>query len=818
MKKLIYILSLILLSVACQQEIDDPIPESVYNGKVKVDFSVILPDSSPVSKAMEDDPQLKSLYLAVFDQAGYLVEYVEADPSDTDENTYSVILSISNEPRYIHWVGNAPQEISYGSEESVMISMKSTGDEDMYWYRRVIPKITTVVANGVETASEETVAALTDVPLIRNFAKIRLVDNAATFTLKSYTVVNALDMGLAACYDFNESKFVEYMDGSSPKSYDTLLKEGYGASTPVAAQYVGLNDAWTKRVSAGEAYYVYEREMPVDNPAYIIAFGEYDDAEVFYKIDLRDNSGNYFPLLRNFEYTVSLNAVNRKGSNTMLEAANSSGSGDVSSSIETQSLIYMSDGNASLEVGYTDLVVTSSDPIRLPFAFYPDLKTLYDGPGGTVANKFNASVEFIINDDATTAGNAINSIGDIDYNNSPYPIAYVNPVPVSENAKAQSVTVSAKYTDPNGIVRTLKRKVKYTVVSKQLLTVECNPSEVLKEKASAFALQLSIPGDLKVGLFPLKFKIESEMLSITTDTDFDHMPVESGKSITGSDKPSFHYIKTLSWDEYQNLKNVNGVRTFPAYFITNKAESATDIYVTNEHFYGLVDGQRLSYAQTHLGNYTPAQFITPEFSPDPISSVADHEVEFTFGMSAMPEDEAVYLTMSYVEPSEIETKLERVAVVDLNTVKYVYKPDSYTGTHSFSLITTTAEDQPVITLSAYHFTDAVKSAKRAVKLSTTINSTIKGEIDYRGNWGNDTKFNATISTEGSLPFTATGNITRRGIFLWYTYEYSISINNWDVVYTDEDQPVTITLVHRGDSYTGTCTLRQLMNGNDIDIS
>lgn len=711
-------LSLLVLASACTQELMEPRTDQTGDEKVTVDFSVMIPDARPVTRAMGESPQLSNLYLAVFDEAGYLVEYVKADPvelaaANGTSYVYSAELTISQTPRIIHWIGNAPESVEYGSEEAVLMAMKSKGDQDMYWYRKTVPEIAGMELDDMVVPAETTVQALSDIPLIRNFVKIILNDNAEAFQLESWTVVNVLDSGLAAAYDFGNGTFVEYLaEDGTPKSYAELVEAGYNASTPAISNYVNYSAAWDKRVNAGSACYVYEREKPIETPAYIIAYGEFEGEDVYYKIDLRDEAGNYFPLFRNFQYTVNLNAVNRTGYRSLAEAANSGGSGDVSTSLETESLIYMSDGNASLEVGYTAIVTTSEDPVSLPFAFYPNLMALYDGPNGMVAQNFNASVAFFINDDAGISGAAVSAIEEPDYNYMPYPRVNIVPAKPEDTPKTQSITVQATYTDPDGIVRTLQRKVRYTVMNKQLLTAECKPAEVPQESGSAFELELSIPGGLSVGMFPLDFMIEAEKLSITPDSSLDHMPVETGKSITGSGKASFCFVKTLTWAEYGALENVDGRKTFSAYFKTNKDVSATEIYVANEYFYGMHDGNELSYAVADLDNFVPQHFTGLAYSADPIPVGRDQHVTFSFNMSAMPEDGKVVLTMTGIAPGDDETKLTRLGIVDGNKVQYLYEPSSYTGTHSFDLVTTNTDADPVVALSAYHFVDASKSAGR----------------------------------------------------------------------------------------------------------
>ena len=722
MKKIIHILSLVLFLGSCVKEPAGIIAESAEDGKITLNLTAIVPDAQPLTKAMGEKPQLTNLYLAVFDEVGYLAEYVKAQDVElaTDNGVtckYTVTLSLSDKPRTIHWIGNAPEAVMYGSEESVMMGLVAKGNEDTYWYRKVLDKVDAVSVEGGIKPSDNLVKELSNIPLIRNFAKIKLEDNASHFELKSYAVVNTMNESYTVAYDFKKGEFKEYMKVKNgqliPKTYADLLNEGYDASSPTIATYVTLEEAWERRVDADEAYYVYEREKPLSSPAYIIAYGRYIYAEEdsYYKINLRNEEDEYMPLLRNFQYTINLNAVYRNGYATPEEAAASTGSGDVSTAIETESLIYMSDGTASLEVQYTDIVTTADDPISLRFAFYPELRdseTLYKG----VQTKYKESIEFTVNNDYGAAGAAIASLSEVDYSGD-FPTVLIYPTKPEDTPKSQTFTLLAHYT-PNvegGIPRSIQRTVKLTVMNDQLMTVECAPTEIPNIMGSEFAVNVSIPAGLSRGMFPLDFKVESKGLCITPDLDLNYMNVETGKSVTGSGKPAYFFTKSLSWMDYQKISNVEGRKTFSVYLSTTKAASATDIYVANDYFYGgVVDGERISYASTYLGNYTPLYFNTLKFNPSSVPTGVDVRVVFSFTINEIPEDGKVILAMENVAPDENEERLKLKEVVD-GVAHYEYIATS-TGTHSFDLITTSVDGEPTVTLSAYHFMSDSLTAKR----------------------------------------------------------------------------------------------------------
>ena len=144
MKKLLYILSLVLLTVSCAEELVELKP-MVDSNKVTIDFSVSVPEVPVHTKAFADAPALTNLYLAVFDENGFLVEYVKTDPNGTElakqngtsyKYKYSAKLTLSDTKRIIHFIANAPTTLRYGTEEEVITALYTEGANDAYWYRK----------------------------------------------------------------------------------------------------------------------------------------------------------------------------------------------------------------------------------------------------------------------------------------------------------------------------------------------------------------------------------------------------------------------------------------------------------------------------------------------------------------------------------------------------------------------------------------------------------------------------------------------------------------------------------------------------------
>ena len=745
-------------------------------GKVAIDFNIQLNDPSVATKAMADNPQLKNLMLAVFDETGYLVEYTwaidEGTVFATENGTkypYKAYLTQSKTPRIIHFIGNAPQELKFGTEEAVMASLSSTlgsVNEDMYWYRKEIPAIEGTSSGGAMALAEgedsgpilqatpQTLAHLNDIPLIRNFAKIVLTSSTDDFILDSYFVVGTPKTGMAAAYNYSTGAFVDYFNYKNsdnadlldagiqvvgdPKTYQYLTEtEKYDANVPANSSSVTLAEASQKPVAGGVSYFVYEREKPLsaDAAAYVIAYGTYkgDGKQYYYKIDLRDKDG-YFPILRNFQYNVDITTVSRAGCNSAEEASKSAGSGDISSSMETLSLAYISDGVASLEVDYTEMYLISDEEVDLGFTFLPNVNDA-DAYGSiddvwVVVNEAGSTGAAI----ATIDGNAYKVGQKITPQANPGIITIVPTTPTN-TPKTQTLTVYAKYKNA-GSEHILQRTVKYIVQTKREMVVALNPYDVPETKGAEFDLTITIPGGLSSSIFPLEFAIEAEQLSINPGVN-EQMPVQTGKSITGSGKSSFYFIKTLQKSEYTSANE----NVITCHFKTSKATSASKIFVLNDYFTTKYQENTGNAADddgksVYLGNYTPSTFSNLKFSKDPVACTEGVEVNFTFNMSSVPTDGKVKVSLGGLQLADETNPAFKYVGIENEHAVYEYTVSTTSG--SLALMTVDTDTELYVGLDAYHFLHAEKTAARqwaefTGNFSGSLSETAGDDVTYTFN-------------------------------------------------------------------------------------
>ena len=305
MKKLLHILTCLIIACACTQELPDFTHSTEHSDKVLIDFTVQVKDPTVATKALGQKPTLSNLMVAVFDASGYLLEYTFATEIDlATENathyTYKVAITQSDDPRIIHFIGNAPDKLTFGVEETVLADITGSigvnPDDGIYWCRREVPQISGTnsggamalaeddameVASPIYQADLQTRAYFSNVGLIRNFSQIQLSSGTSDFVLEKYYVVGTPKEGLAAAYNYSTGQFVNYYKGDNTvtgsedtgytfnlgdaKTFEEIIAEGYDANVLPAAQKFTLAESENAAnwVSNGASAYVYECEKPL---------------------------------------------------------------------------------------------------------------------------------------------------------------------------------------------------------------------------------------------------------------------------------------------------------------------------------------------------------------------------------------------------------------------------------------------------------------------------------------------------------------------------------------------------------------------------
>lgn len=638
MKKYLHYILCVFLLVSCTNDDTISIGKGITEGEKAIfTFSANVPATPQVTtRSTMSAPGISNLYLVVFDKQGALVEVAKAEPLEGQsfgvtpkvEYKFKVTLTQTAEKRYVHFIANyftqtILDNFSWGYEWELIPSMTVGNGQDAYWQRLELDGIYGPGTSG----NAETIARMTNVPLIRNFAKITIdTQNVpSNFQLEGFVVINTLDKGSVAPYNTNKPYFANYVsyqnDEYVANDYAIITGanyENYVGYEPEEATLNNLNTTIPAPTDFNlDEKFLYERHHRNGNQVsvkegeqtFVLIKGKFDAEETstFYKVDLvfmqptsigenaTLNLPYYHNVLRNFEYQIKINEVVNSGYSTPEEAARKVASNNLLGSTETRPYTNISDETARIFVEYTDKTVVyyndatgrNQNTFTLKYKYCPDFK-------GNPSSTDNTLVKLLLEDPATGTTSAIkNTI--ISTSDDTDGWRTITITPNYDNYDKSGADVRKQtlmlYVTDNNYNLILSRDVDFTVRPALNMIVECDPNAISQEIGQNLNVKIKIPVQIDQLLFPLDFVIESEKASIYPNHNAangaGYMPVSIGPSLVPNSNQSettVRYVKTLTWEDYQALEITDGMKYINCPFLTNKEESASKVYVQNTYF------------------------------------------------------------------------------------------------------------------------------------------------------------------------------------------------------------------------------------------
>lgn len=696
MKKIILyfnILMSLLITACSNDDITIPTPPTGADGKTcEVSFWASIPETSSASRGAlgeATDTSVETLSLLVFDaESGLYLYESKATLSDQKvengihKGKYKAQLQLSDKPRIIHFVANAGN-VSFQANELAVLSQLTKGDnQDAYWQRAVATNITEeLTTDGTYTDVQAPGITDTTIKLVRNFARITLTSATTDFNLAGFVLVNKATKGTVAPYmrqatdgnyfpDYN----TENVNGSAMTKYEALFNAGYKGVQPADATIDGTVPAATSSLYTAGAKYLYERTQEKD-PVFIIAKRDMGNGKYsYYKIDIMKKGGtgevdDYYKILRNFSYDITINSVEGDGYDKPETAAANVAANNLTASLELKDLTNISYGNERLFVSKTEIVWTSSDPITFKYKYE------MDGSGS------NATVSSLILGEAKNSSGAVCngsytiSSGTTDAEG--YSIISITHTGLPASGyKEQEVTIKAG---------TLMRSVNLILINPYQSTVGCDDQsglntvptvapEIPLTVGEEVYVYFSMPAGLPESIFPLTFILAPEAHSITPNGV--NMPVVSLLNHENSTMQGLKYgfEKIVTWDEYKDSEQTGMIVECP--FKTSLAESATNIYVYNEYFnfplstYFMNPREFKNLALDNANRYGEGQEVTINFnmnSLDPVTitvTEGTNTTTITHTPTNMGNQSVTYTTKTW--NSQISVKLEADGYEDVS--------------------------------------------------------------------------------------------------------------------------------------------------------
>lgn len=683
------------LALACNKEIIPNAPIEVTEGEeVTLSMSVSVPGMEVATRALGEysyaDGAHPSLWVVVFDQQGYLVETAKAyDQEYTDISAdhktttqFSVDLHATPEPCTIHYLLNYSDgdnlELPYGHETSV-IGALAVENKDVYWQRKSLP-------GGINDNVDYVAANFTQIPLVRNFAKITVTNSANNFTLSGFYVLNVPKSGTVA--PLSNGAFVNYQHTvpTGQTLYGVLTSGGYFGNMPDGVQFnntaaPAATDFKKDPVYLYENTYSSQKDAKVPTVLIKGKFGE-DANDTYYKADLLTNNletglQDYAHILRNFHYVLNIKSVVASGKSDPQGAIAAAANNNLSGAVEIKDLTNVTNGQAGIYVSFTDTTLVSSNPIVLKYKFVPDITK--------PAEVSNERVTVV-----APAGNVLASEAETgsDINSGSWNgwrTLTIRPKELPKSTQEQTIVLYDQAT-------LLRREVVIRLRKKLDMDVTCNPKVVDAAVGQSMTLNIKLDTTLNKALFPLDFTIESQtnessntLKQYISPASSEVISVQTGKSIVPgySNSKSYQYIKTLSYDDYTVLKNTakqNNVDyvILPVAFKTNIANNASTVYVRNQYFndasdyfvnksevlvdggfYGAGNEVKLMFLADAAGDYTITSSVLAETKAvnNTIALAAGEVYEKTLYTSTWSDRVAVTIT----GPSSYNKTLQGVA-------------------------------------------------------------------------------------------------------------------------------------------------------------
>ncbi len=577
MKTYLHIICLLLLGLACACSDDAPV--SVGDGvtldgdMLTIDASVDIPDAVTVdTRALGTVADLGQLHL-------YLIEFADAgDPAinpltnvyeareetlSGDEVKFKVTIKNTSEGRILHLVAlpkGIKPDVVYGPEAAVMTSITTGEGTDAYWRRLTYPNgYSRATATGEIVPVENLKSSLTRVPLVRNFARIdvRTTLPASEFQVLGFKVMTTPVQGCVAPWNASTHSFPEFLDADGkPRPYEELMQE-YGGFIP--------GDTFFENQIAGGDFtvpddlspkYIYETPVSRDHTMCIIVKANWRGQGVcYYKLDLgkRQDSGVFvkYPVLRNYQYRLTITRAAAKGAASTQAAANGSTSNNLSFDFDTENLIKISDGTEVVEVSHATILITDDKAQTLTFQYRY-----------TSASNANQILNTGVNVLDLVPGEVISKVSEPTVTKDGWVQYQLTLRPAQAEAKMQRFIVVKP---SNGVGRTITLISHSPWTYNNLVIVpgehvnwsdKMTKGKVLNTVGARCTLFFDLPDDLPSSIFPMRFTLEAKgqnlenyfVGNMEVVTDDSHWP----HTISGIKQPVqvIKFVKEVTWPNY----------------------------------------------------------------------------------------------------------------------------------------------------------------------------------------------------------------------------------------------------------------------------
>ena len=359
MSKIIKTISLFCLIIiaGCSQDVMTIPEQQMQEGEeIAVSFNTLIPEFKTV--VTRANGGVNDMYLLVFDENGnYIARRQATLNNQTDAGgTFTAQLPSSSSNRIVHFISNYDwtgfNDIA-GLNEATVVALLSTSNS-AFWSRVELD-------NGISTTS---FSGLT-VSLLRNQAKISVVNEADELTFNGFTIHNKPSKGSVAQY----SSTTGFEEGVITEPLDMTL---------IPAQ--------SSDISTDEKYLFERKNAYATDITTVIVRGNYNGQQYYYKIDLIDLEKNRYDIERNYHYIVKIKTVTRAGYTSFNDALEGASHNNTALDPIIEKYPIISDGISKLEVEKTLVILTKPNQQFSVWAkYFPEISNeSFDNTGVSV--------------------------------------------------------------------------------------------------------------------------------------------------------------------------------------------------------------------------------------------------------------------------------------------------------------------------------------------------------------------------------------------------------------------------------------------------
>lgn len=471
MKKIIYnlIVLITLILTGCVQEnlpfADAQLEEGT---EVRINFTVQIPEF--ITMKTRANGGVNDMMVLLFDENNSLITRKIASLTDQTETggTFTVTLPSSMQTRYVHFICNYDwstfnDNAMLGANAATVVALMNTNNATFWAYKQLAG----INANSFDG---ETVS------LLRNQAKISVINSTNNFTLTGFTIHKKPIQGTVAPFNPSTAQF-----------------EIHSITEPIG---VGLINAQQSDISMTDQYLFERKNKNAATITTVIVEGIYSGNTYFYKIDLidKDNNNERYDIERNYHYTIDIKSVTKEGYANFNDALNGASHNNTVLDPIIEKYPMISNGVSKLEVEKTLVIfVEPNKPLNVWTKYYPDVNS-------TTVNNTGVTVTLASNEGALADGS-------LSFNRATGIITVMSAATISDEPTTARIVVKK-----DDLARTIRVILRSAFSFNPVSINDANPITLPTGQNESAILRFYIPDDFPTDLLPLPIKIYTQGL------------------------------------------------------------------------------------------------------------------------------------------------------------------------------------------------------------------------------------------------------------------------------------------------------------------